>query len=71
MPIKLIHKSLAIINEKAFFYINFSSIVTQQKKNNSFLFQLCMSSLYLFWLTQVCILTMVLTLRHDSEHWGS
>ena len=36
MPIKLIHKSLASINEKTFFYINFSSIVTQQKNKNNF-----------------------------------
>ena len=32
MPIKHVHKSLADINEKTFFYINFSSIVTQMKK---------------------------------------
>ena len=32
MPIKHIHKSLAIINKKTFFYISFSSIATQTRK---------------------------------------
>ena len=32
MPIKHKHKSLANINEKTFFDINFSSIITQMKK---------------------------------------
>ena len=32
MPIKHKHKSLASINKKTFFYINFSSIVRQTKK---------------------------------------
>ena len=41
MPIKDVYKSLANINEKNFFCINFSLIVTQRKnKNNSFLCQL-------------------------------
>ena len=32
MPIQHIHKSLASINEKTFFYNNFSSIISQMKK---------------------------------------
>ena len=49
MPIKHVHKSLANVNKKTFFCINFSSIVTQQKnRKNSFLGQLCWLSLYLF-----------------------
>ena len=70
MPIKHAHKSLAGINEKTFFYINFSSIFTKTKKQLSM--PTFLLSLYLFWLTQVCILTMILTLsflykQHDRE----
>ena len=43
MPIKHIHKSLACVNEKTFFYINFSSIVAN--KNNYFLCQLLFAEL--------------------------
>ena len=32
MPMQLVHKSLASINEKTFFYINSFSIITQMKK---------------------------------------
>ena len=61
MPIKYIHKPLASINEKTFFYINFSSIVTQTKKQKL----LCsISTLYvelISTLVNACILTMILT----------
>ena len=56
-------KSLASINKRTFFYINFSSIVTQMKNtNNPFLCGLCFLSLYLFLSMQVCMLTIILTL---------
>ena len=32
MPVKLVHKSLASINKETFFYINFSHIITETKK---------------------------------------
>ena len=32
MPIKHVHKSLASMNEKTFFYISFSSIAKQTQK---------------------------------------
>ena len=61
MPIKYIHKPLASINETTFFYINFSSIVTQTKKQKL----LCsISTLYvelISTLVNACILTMILT----------
>ena len=41
MPIKHVHKSLASVNEKTFFYISFFSTTTQKNKNNPFLCQLC------------------------------
>ena len=36
MPIKHVHKSPASINEKPFFYMNFSSVITQMKKEKLF-----------------------------------
>ena len=36
MPIKHVHKSPASINEKPFFYMNFSSVITQMKKQKLF-----------------------------------
>ena len=72
MTIKSVHKSLASINEKTFFYINVALIVTNEKnKNNPFPCQLYLLSLCLFWLMQTFILTMILTLfffklAHDT-----
>ena len=36
MPIKHVHKSPASINEKPFLYMNFSSVITQMKKQKLF-----------------------------------
>ena len=82
MPINHIYKSLKNINEKTFFYMNFYLIVTQTKNKNIFFMStlfielischLCLSSLYLFWLTQVCILTKFLLYfflcKHKYDH---
>ena len=58
VPFEHLLKSLTNVKEKTFFYIKFSSIATQTKKQKKWFFSistLFVGIIYLFCLTQVCI----------------